>query len=54
LSSESTLKTALYEFIPGEPFDETYLNGEQVKVQKKNKNIFKVLLFFILIVNNQI
>jgi len=32
LKSESTLKTASYEFTPGVEFDETRLDGESVKV----------------------
>jgi hypothetical protein len=32
LKSESTLKTASYEFTPDAEFDETRLDGENVKV----------------------
>lgn len=34
LKSESTLKTASYDFTPGAEFDETRLDGESVKVSR--------------------
>jgi hypothetical protein len=49
--SESTLKTASYEFTPGVEFDETRLDGESVKVNRTNSlKIYK----FISIVRYQI
>ena len=38
--SESTLKTASYEFTPGMEFDETRLDGESVKVNPMNSSFF--------------
>ncbi len=38
LKSESTLKTASYEFTPGVEFDETRLDGESVKVSRINSS----------------
>jgi hypothetical protein len=37
LKSESTLKSASYEFTPGVEFDEQRLDGESVKVSQKQK-----------------
>ncbi len=38
LKSESTLKTASYEFTPGVEFDEQRLDGESVKVSRNNSS----------------